>query len=204
MKIGLLSDNLAKRVIKLKQEEIASKRSKDNGTIFTVAWKTGLSTHLGIWVPFFRSWCTEDCNQNYNNKKEIKILNKANKWLVNLGWVEIFDLDATFGIENPLPPEFRKVHIIEIRCVQNCHKASKKWALSAEEFWKNSHLLSNSRPKSINFEPNEYLLSLLRSWEMPKKLWYQRLCDSSVCNWFQHYALFWTQEVKGSRCWMLH
>ena len=77
-------------------------------------------------------------------------------------------------MESPLPPESRIVHIIEIGCLQNCDKALENWAKISLFVALGGGILkkikrSNSRIKIISFEPNEYLLILLRSGEMSKK-----------------------------------
>ena len=69
------------------------------------------------------------------------------------------------------------VHIIEIGCAQNCHKALENCAkigLFGAHGGRNLKkvLSSNSRPKFISFESIEHLLSLLRSWEMLKNSYF--------------------------------
>ena len=72
-------------------------------------------------------------------------------------------------MESPLPPESRMVHIIEIGCAQNCHKARKIWAKIGLFGAPRGGILKklipsySSRSKIIGFEANEYLLSLLTS-----------------------------------------
>ena len=70
-------------------------------------------------------------------------------------------------MESPLTPESKMVHIIEIGCAQNCQKAQKNWAKISLFGALGKGILkklkrSDSRPKIISVEPNEYLLSLLR------------------------------------------
>ena len=47
---------------------------------------------------------------------------------VHLNLERTFNFAETFFMESPLPPESRMVHIIEIGCAQNCHKAWENWA----------------------------------------------------------------------------
>ena len=100
-------------------------------------------------------------------------------------WVEFFNFAETFFMESPLPPESKMVHIIEIGCVQNCHKAWENWAKICLFAALSGGILkklkrSNSRPKIISVEPNEYLLSLLRSWEMSKNSFFRQKINCFV------------------------
>ena len=88
-------------------------------------------------------------------------------------------------MQSPLPPESRMVHIIEIGCAQNCHKAWKNWAkiglfVALGEGILKKLKRSNPRPKIISVEPNEYLLSLLRSREMSQNSFFRQKFNGFV------------------------
>ena len=88
-------------------------------------------------------------------------------------------------MESHLPPESKVVHIIEIGCVKNCHKAWKNMAKIGLFVAFSRGILkklkrSNSRPKIISVELNEYLLSLLRSWEASKNSFFRQKINCFV------------------------
>ena len=91
-------------------------------------------------------------------------LNKQSEMNTSLCYF-FFNFAETFFMESPLPPESRMVHIIEIGCAQNCHKALENWAkiglfdALGGRIFKKTHI----KQKITSFERSEYLLSLLRS-----------------------------------------
>ena len=70
------------------------------------------------------------------------------------------DPAETFSIESPSLPEFGMVLIIEIGCVQNCHKAVE--FLYKNEFFDISQLLSKLRKYSFGSKLIIFGLKLLR------------------------------------------
>ena len=126
--------------------------------IKATAWCTRLFPVCDIkFLPFFPMPCTQLC----------RVI------LSGIEWFDFLKFCWNIFYGKPFASESRMVHFIGIGCAQNCHKAWENWtqiglfgAVGGEILKK--LISSNSRPKIISLEPNEYLLSLLRNWEMSK------------------------------------
>ena len=77
--------------------------------------------------------------------------------------MEFFSFAEKFFLESHLLHESKLLHIIEIVCTQNYHKALENWSKIGLFGALGGRILTKLIPKTMSCESNEYLLSLLRS-----------------------------------------